>query len=97
MIKGVLCLDLGGNMKLRRLTALVLAGVMCLTAFTGWVVKADETAATLGDQKVTAGVVNFICKYQKNLFYLKWNEQEFVRLHILFCPLLPLLLQLQKF
>lgn len=52
-------------MKLRRLAALVLAGVMCLTAFTGCGVKADETAATLGDQKVTAGVVNFICKYQK--------------------------------
>ena len=52
-------------MKLRRLAALVLAGVMCLTAFTGCGAKPEETAATLGEQKVTAGVVNFICKYQK--------------------------------
>lgn len=52
-------------MKLKRLAALLLAGAMCLTSFVGCGVKSDETAATLGDQTVTAGVVNFICKYQK--------------------------------
>ena len=65
MIKGVLCLDLGGNMKLKRLAALVLAGAMCLTSLVGCGVKPDETAATLGETKVTAGLVNFVCKYQK--------------------------------
>ncbi len=52
-------------MKFKRLAALVLAGALCLTTFVGCGVKPEETAATLGDQKVTAGLVNFICKYQK--------------------------------
>lgn len=52
-------------MKLKKIAALVLAGVLCLTAFTGCGVNADDTAATLGEQKVSAGIVNFICKYQK--------------------------------
>lgn len=65
MIKGVLCLDLGGNMKLKRLAALVLAGAMCFTSLVGCGVKPDETAATLGEAKVSAGFVNFVCMYQK--------------------------------
>lgn len=52
-------------MKLKKLAALALAGVLCLTTFAGCGANADETAATLGDQQVSAGVVNFICKYQK--------------------------------
>lgn len=52
-------------MKLKRLAALVLAGAMCLTSLVGCGVKPEETAATLGDQTVSAGLVNFICKYQK--------------------------------
>ena len=52
-------------MKLKRLAALVLAGAMCLTSLVGCGVKPEETAATLGETQVTAGVVNFICKYQK--------------------------------
>ena len=52
-------------MRFKRLAALVLAGALCLTSLVGCGVKADETAATLGEQKVTAGVVNFICKYIK--------------------------------
>lgn len=52
-------------MKFKKLAALVLAGALCLTSLVGCGVKADETAATLGDQKITAGVVNFICKYVK--------------------------------
>ena len=52
-------------MRLKKLAALVLAGALCLTSFVGCGVNPDETAATLGDQKVSAGVVNFICKYQK--------------------------------
>ena len=65
MIKGALCLVLGGNMKLKRLAALVLAGAMCITSLVGCGVKPNETAATLGDTQVTAGLVNFVCMYQK--------------------------------
>ena len=52
-------------MKFKKLAAIVLAGALCLTSFVGCGVDPSETAATLGDQKVSAGIVNFICKYQK--------------------------------
>ena len=52
-------------MRLKRLAALILTGAICLTSLVGCGVKPDETAATLGDTKVTAGFVNFVCKYQK--------------------------------
>ena len=52
-------------MKAKKLTALVLAGALCLSAFTGCGINANDTAATLGDTKVTLGVTNFICKYQQ--------------------------------
>ena len=65
MIKGVVRLILGGNMKLRRLAALVLAGVMCLTTLVGCGAKPEDTIATLGEEQVSFGVANFIVKYQK--------------------------------
>ena len=65
MIKGVVRLVLGGNMKLRRLAALVLAGVLCLTTFVGCGAKSSDTIATLGNEKVSFGVANFLIKYQK--------------------------------
>lgn len=65
MIKGVVRLVLGGYMKLKRVAALVLAGVLCLTALTGCGAKADETIAALGNEHVTYGVANFLMKYQK--------------------------------
>jgi len=52
-------------MNTKKLAALVMAGVVCVSAFTGCGVKADETVATLGDQKVTYEMANFMCKYQK--------------------------------
>lgn len=52
-------------MRLKRLAALALAGMMCITAFTGCGVKSDEAVATLGEEKVTYGVANFLLKYQK--------------------------------
>ena len=58
-------LVLGGNMKLKRLAALVLAGVMCLTTFVGCGVKPEDTIATLGEEKASFGVANFLVKYQK--------------------------------
>ena len=52
-------------MRLKKLAALVLSGVLCLAALTGCGVSTDETVATLGNEKVTYGVANFLVKYQK--------------------------------
>ena len=52
-------------MKARKLAALALAGVLCMSAFTGCGIDASEKVATLGDQEITLGIVNFMCKYQK--------------------------------
>lgn len=52
-------------MKAKRLAALVLAGALCMSAFTGCGVNANETIATLGEQTVSAGLANFLIKYQK--------------------------------
>ncbi len=65
MIKGVVRLVLGGNMKLKRLAALVLTGVLCFTTLVGCGAKAEDTIATLGDENISFGVANFIVKYQK--------------------------------
>jgi len=65
MIKGVVRLALGGNMKLKRLAALALTGVICLTTVFGCGANAQDTIATLGEQKVSFGVANFLLKYQK--------------------------------
>jgi foldase protein PrsA len=58
-------LILGGNMKLKRLAALALTGVITLTTVFGCGANTNKTIATLGDEKVTFGVANFIVKYQK--------------------------------
>ena len=52
-------------MKLKKLAALVLAGVLCLSAFTGCGMDANKTVATLGEENISVGIANFICKYQK--------------------------------
>ena len=52
-------------MKLKKLAALVLAGVLGLSALTGCGVNTNEAAATLGEETVTYGVANFLVKYQK--------------------------------
>ncbi len=61
-------MKLGGNMKAKKLAALVLAGALCLSAFTGCGIDASKTVATLGEQEVSLGVVNFMCKYQKSSY-----------------------------
>ena len=51
--------------SIKKLAALVLAGVLTLSIFTGCGVDANKTAATLGEQKVSLGLVNFMARYQK--------------------------------
>lgn len=65
MIKGVVRLVLGGNMKLRKFVALATAGVICLSALMGCSAKPEDTIAVLGEENVSFGVANFIVKYQK--------------------------------
>ena len=50
---------------LKKLAALVLAGALCMSTFAGCGINPDDTAATLGEQKISVGLVNFLAKYQK--------------------------------
>lgn len=52
-------------MKIKKLAALILAGALCVSIFTGCGVNPQEAAAVLGDQTVTYELANFACKYQK--------------------------------
>ena len=52
-------------MKLKKLAALVLAGALCVSVFTGCGMDANKTVATVGEQNVSTGIANFFCKYQK--------------------------------
>lgn len=65
MIKGLLCLVLGGIMSIKKFVALLLAGALCLSAFTGCSAKPEDTVATLGEETVRFDVANFLVKYQK--------------------------------
>ena len=56
---------LGGFMKLKKLAALVLAGALCLSAFTGCATDTNKAIATLGEETIPVSIANFICKYQK--------------------------------
>lgn len=52
-------------MKFKRLTAILLAGVMAASVLTGCGINKNATVATLGEQDISLGVVNFICRYQQ--------------------------------
>lgn len=65
MIKGLLCLALGGFMSIKKIAALLLTGALCLSAFTGCGANPEDTVATLGEESVNFGVANFLLKYQK--------------------------------
>lgn len=66
-------------MKLKKLTALVLAGAICVSAFTGCGMDANKTVATLGEQNISTGIANFFCKYQKAMMddmYLSYFGED---------------------
>ena len=52
-------------MKFKRLTAILLAGVMTASVLTGCGINKNAVVATLGEQEISLGVVNFICRYQQ--------------------------------
>lgn len=52
-------------MSIKKIVALLLSGVLCLSAFTGCGANAEDTIATLEGENITFGVANFLMKYQK--------------------------------
>lgn len=50
---------------MKRITALLIAGTLCVTAFTGCGINKDAKAASMKNQTVTLGVANFMCRYQQ--------------------------------
>lgn len=52
-------------MKRTKLTAVCLAGALAVTSLTGCGVGDNKVVATMEDQKVTYGLVNFMCRYQQ--------------------------------
>ena len=52
-------------MKIKKLMALLLAGALTVSAFIGCGVDKDATVATLGEQEVSLGLVNFMSRYQQ--------------------------------
>lgn len=52
-------------MKLKRIAAVILAGALCASAFTGCGINKDAKAASMKGQTVTLGVANFMCRYQQ--------------------------------
>lgn len=52
-------------MRAKKVTALLLACALMTSALTGCGINKDATVATMKDQKVTLGLVNFMCRYQQ--------------------------------
>lgn len=52
-------------MKVKKVTGLLLAAVITASAITGCGINKQATVATMGDQEITLGIVNFMCRYQQ--------------------------------
>lgn len=52
-------------MKAKKIMALILAGALCASAFTGCGINKNATAATMKNQTVTMGVANFLCRFEQ--------------------------------
>ncbi len=52
-------------MKAKKIIALLLAATLSMTAFTGCAINKDATVATLDDENIKLGLVNFIIRYQE--------------------------------
>ena len=52
-------------MKIKKLMALLLAGALTVSAFIGCGVDKDATVATIGEQEISLGLVNFMGRYQQ--------------------------------
>ena len=54
---------IGGTMKAKKAMALILAGALCASVFTGCGINKNATAATMKNQTVTMGVATFAMAY----------------------------------
>ena len=53
-------------MKFRRITSVLLAGIMAVSMLTGCGINKDATVAKFSDgREVSLGLVNFMCRYQQ--------------------------------
>lgn len=52
-------------MKVKKITAFILAAAICATAVTGCGINTNATAASMKDQTVTMGMANFACRFQQ--------------------------------
>ena len=52
-------------MRVKKITAMLLAGVLMTSTLTGCGVNKDATVATMKEQNVKMGLVNFMCRYQQ--------------------------------
>lgn len=52
-------------MRTKKITAIILAGALCASVFTGCGIDRNATAATLGDETISLGVANFFCRYEQ--------------------------------
>ncbi len=52
-------------MRVKKILAMILAGALCVSAFTGCGINKNATAATMKDRTVTLGMANFYCRYQQ--------------------------------
>lgn len=50
---------------IKKLAALLLAGVICMSTLSGCAIDPEKTAATLGEESISLGFVNFMAKYNK--------------------------------
>ena len=73
----------GGHMKIKKITAFLLAAALATSTFTGCTLDKNATVATLDKQDISLGLVNFIVRLQQASFddvYIQyggvgyWNE-----------------------
>ncbi len=71
-------------MSIKKFVALLLAGALCLSAFTGCGAKPEDTVATLAEENISFGVANFLFKYQKStvddiyaLYGMTWDTDVY--------------------
>lgn len=52
-------------MKAKKVTAILVAAAITATAISGCGLNKKATVATMGDQEITLGIVNFMCRFQQ--------------------------------
>jgi foldase protein PrsA len=52
-------------MRAKKVLAMILAGALCVSVFTGCGIDKNATAATMNDQTVSLGVANFYCRFEQ--------------------------------